>query len=129
MVAFAFAAVVASLSVDPPLLVIVLLVCASGAVWWSPLRRGRHVSHEVATTRGAVVIYWKPGCTVCARLKWDLSDTACDAATWVNIWRDDAAAAFVTDSNDGDELTPTVLIDGVRVDADAPLIEQAVDAG
>lgn len=129
MVAFALVAAVATLSVNPPMLVLVLLACASAGVWWSPLRRGRHVSHHVATARGGVTIYWKPGCLVCAKLKWDLPDAVSEAVTWVNIWRDDEGAAFVTGLNDGDELTPTVMVDGGRVDADATLIEQAVDAG
>lgn len=127
-VAFMLLAVVASLSVYPPGLVLVLLACATAAVWWSPLRRGRHVAHAEAAARGGVTVYWKPGCLACARLRWNLPTGVCDVVSWVNIWRDDDAAAFVAGLNDGNELTPTVVVDGVRVDADATLIEHSVDA-
>ena len=58
-----------------------------------------------------VVIYWRPGCQFCMRLKSALGDLR-GQALWVNIWQDDAAAAFVRRVNDGNETVPTVVIDG-----------------
>ena len=58
-----------------------------------------------------VVIYWRPGCGYCMRLKGSLGDLG-EKALWVNIWQDDDAAAFVRSVNDGNETVPTVVIDG-----------------
>lgn len=60
----------------------------------------------------AVVIYWRPGCGYCARLRAALGDHA-EQARWVDIWSDDEGAAFVRAVNDGNETVPTVVIDGV----------------
>lgn len=59
----------------------------------------------------AVVIYWRPGCGFCARLRSSLGDEG-DKALWVDIWQDEEAAAFVRSVNDGNETVPTVVIDG-----------------
>jgi mycoredoxin len=61
-----------------------------------------------------VVIYWRPGCGFCARLRTSLGPDA-EKATWVNIWDDQSAAAFVREANDGSETVPTVVLDGVAV--------------
>ncbi|HVA69761.1 MAG TPA: glutaredoxin domain-containing protein [Acidimicrobiales bacterium] len=57
----------------------------------------------------AVVVYWRPGCPFCARLRWGLRrmDVASDE---LNIWGDPSAAAFVRSVNGGDETVPTVLV-------------------
>ncbi|USQ75583.1 mycoredoxin [Ornithinimicrobium cryptoxanthini] len=59
----------------------------------------------------SVVVYWRPGCGYCMRLKASLGDLGAKAL-WVNIWQDDDAAAFVRSVNDGNETVPTVVIDG-----------------
>jgi mycoredoxin len=61
-----------------------------------------------------VVIYWRPGCGFCARLRTSLGPDA-EKATWVNIWDDQEAAAFVREANAGSETVPTVVIDGIPV--------------
>ncbi len=61
--------------------------------------------------RSPVVIYWRPLCPYCAKLR-DRLGRQGKKAVWVNIWRDPAAAAAVRQINGGDELVPTVLIDG-----------------
>ena len=58
-----------------------------------------------------VVIYWRPGCAYCARMRVRLGRTG-RRAIWVNIWQDPDAAAFVRSINDGNETVPTVVIDG-----------------
>lgn len=59
-----------------------------------------------------VTIYWRPGCAFCAVLGARVRRYA-DRAAWVNVWEDDAAAAYVRSVNAGDETVPTVVIDGV----------------
>lgn len=68
-----------------------------------------------------VVIYWRPGCGYCARLRDSLGDLA-EQATWVNIWQDEDAAAYVRSVNDGNEVVPTVVIDGVAVTNPPPAV-------
>lgn len=58
-----------------------------------------------------VTIYWRPGCVFCARLRWALRLRRL-AAHWVNIARDEDAAAYVRSVAGGNETVPTVLIDG-----------------
>nr|WP_131106411.1 MULTISPECIES: glutaredoxin domain-containing protein [unclassified Ornithinimicrobium] len=65
----------------------------------------------MSDTDRPVVIYWRPGCGYCARLKSSLGAGG-DKAVWVNIWQDEEAAAFVRSVNDGNEVVPTVVIDG-----------------
>lgn len=66
------------------------------------------------TETSAVVIYWRPGCGFCARLRGSLGADA-EKATWINIWDDQDAAAFVREANGGNETVPTVVLDGVPV--------------
>ena len=78
----------------------------------SPLLKRRSVSHDAAlVTDRAVVIYHRPGCSFCIRMKAMLG-TVGRNAVWVDIWDDDEAAAFVRSLNDGNETVPTVVIDG-----------------
>lgn len=56
---------------------------------------------------GGVVIYWRPGCPFCEALDEGLGETG-DRATWVNIWEDENAKAFVESVNDGNAVVPTV---------------------
>lgn len=58
------------------------------------------------------VVLWKPGCEFCAQLLTELRDHP--AITWVNVYEDEAANTRVRELNNGDELTPTVLV-GERV--------------
>ncbi len=58
-----------------------------------------------------VIIYHRPGCSFCARMKMALRDVA-DRAVWVDIWEDEEGAAFVRSVNNGNETVPTVVIDG-----------------
>ena len=85
-------------------------------VWWTaPRRGGRTTTHQevlaMPESERPVVVYWRPGCGYCQRLKFALgADT--ERVTWVNIWQDEEAAAFVRSVNDGNETVPTVVIDG-----------------
>ena len=59
-----------------------------------------------------VVIYWRPVCPYCSNLR-DRLGKARKKAVWVNIWRDPAGAEMVRGLNAGNELVPTVIIDGM----------------
>lgn len=84
--------------------------------WWmSPFSGGRTMNHTevmaLPEDQRRVVIYWRPGCIFCQRLKGGLGSDG-GKATWINIWQDEDAAAFVRSVNDGNEVVPTVVIDG-----------------
>lgn len=77
------------------------------------------VDEADATAGNGVVIYWRPGCGFCLRLRMTLGKAG-DGATWVNIWEDEEAAAFVRSVNAGNETVPTVVMDGVAVTNPSP---------
>lgn len=66
------------------------------------------------TTGADVVMYWRPGCVFCIRLRLVLFLNRLRPRR-VNIWRDPEAAAFVRSVADGNETVPTVVIDGEAV--------------
>lgn len=81
------------------------------AAWRRRPREG--VSHWQAQERnvreGRMIVYWRPGCPSCYRLRLALGRRA-RLASWVDIWADDEAAAFVRDVNAGPETVPTVIL-------------------
>ncbi|MFE2543987.1 glutaredoxin domain-containing protein [Actinacidiphila glaucinigra] len=66
---------------------------------------------EAHTDEGGVVVYWRPGCTFCMKLRAQLRFARL-RHTKVNIWRDPDAAAFVRSVADGNETVPTVTVAG-----------------
>ncbi|WP_445528767.1 glutaredoxin domain-containing protein [Streptomyces cyslabdanicus] len=90
------------------LLVFVLLAGVN-----SPLIFPRSIGALEARRRSAAdgrpVVFWRPGCTYCLRLRLRLGRSA-RRAHWVNIWRDPAGAAAVRAVNDGNETVPTVFV-------------------
>jgi len=113
----------------PTLAAAVVLLAAAWFV--SPIFSGRHTKwSELRENAGpGVVIFWRPGCMYCLRLMAALG-SAGRKATWVNIWRDEEAAAFVRGHNEGNETVPTVLLDGQVLTNPAPaLVKQALAAG
>ncbi|MER6154061.1 glutaredoxin domain-containing protein [Streptomyces sp. NPDC001868] len=60
---------------------------------------------------GRPVVFWRPGCMYCMRLRIRLGRSA-RQLYWVNIWRDPAGAAVVRAANDGNETVPTVVVAG-----------------
>lgn len=106
-----------------------VLTVGVGLSWWvSPWRGGRTVRHrdvqEMPPDERAVVVYWRPGCPFCARLRSSLGTSAREAV-WVNIWQDREAAQFVRTVNGGDETVPTVLFDGEPVTNPDPSMVRA----
>lgn len=75
-----------------------------------------------------VVIYWRPGCSYCARLRSSLGELE-DRAQWVNIWQDEDAAAYVRSVNEGNEVVPTVVIDGIALTNPPPaVVKERIEA-
>ncbi|MFE9765943.1 glutaredoxin domain-containing protein [Streptomyces sp. NPDC005808] len=81
----------------------------------SPLIFPRSIGALEAQRRSAVdgrpVVFWRPGCTYCLRLRIRLGRNA-RQLHWVDIWRDPAGAAAVRAVNDGNETVPTVVVAG-----------------
>ncbi|MGY4922188.1 glutaredoxin domain-containing protein [Streptomyces sp. 900105755] len=81
----------------------------------SPLVFPRSIGAEEAQRRSAAdgrpVVFWRPGCTYCMRLRVRLGRSA-RQLHWVDIWRDAAGAAAVRAANHGNETVPTVVVAG-----------------
>ncbi|MFE5941654.1 glutaredoxin domain-containing protein [Streptomyces sp. NPDC056480] len=60
---------------------------------------------------GRPIVFWRPGCVFCLRLRMRLGRSA-RRMYWVDIWRDPAGAAVVREANDGNETVPTVVVAG-----------------
>jgi mycoredoxin len=60
---------------------------------------------------GMPIVYWRPGCQFCLRLRATLGRSAA-RAHWVDIWQDPEGAAAVRAVTGGDETVPTVIING-----------------
>jgi mycoredoxin len=73
-------------------------------------RRDRATSFENADHEG-VVLYWRPGCKYCMKLRMRLRFTPLRHAE-VNIWKDADAASFVRSVANGNETVPTVTVAG-----------------
>ncbi|MFE9636112.1 glutaredoxin domain-containing protein [Streptomyces sp. NPDC006463] len=82
----------------------------------SPLVFPRSISAREAQHRSAVdgrpVVFWRPGCMYCLRLRIRLGRSA-RQVHWVDIWRDPAGAAAVRAANGGNETVPTVVVAGL----------------
>jgi glutaredoxin len=108
-------AVVQFSDASPGTAVVVLLAFVLLAGVNSPLVFPRSIDAAEARRRSAVdgrpVVYWRPGCAYCLRLRMRLGRRA-RRAHWVDIWRDPEAAAAVRAVNDGDETVPTVVVAG-----------------
>lgn len=109
-----------------------LVLCVGALVfaWWlSPLNGRGGLGHtEVDSHRAEfpVVIYWRPGCVYCLRLRGALGKSK-DKATWISIWADEDAAAFVRSINDGNETVPTVRIgESVHTNPDPEIVRAAL---
>lgn len=106
---------------------VVMLACL-GALLLATFRTGRHVPWAEAQRRvepGHAVVLWKPTCGYCERLLRSIGQDP--RVTWVNVWIDKDANATVREHNDGDELTPTVLIgDAVLRNPSAAEVDRAL---
>jgi mycoredoxin len=117
----------------PVLAAILLLAVGVLAALQSPLVFPRSVGAAVAQDRSAAdgrpVIYWRPGCPFCLRLRVRLGSDA-RRAHWVNIWADPAGAAAVRAVADGNETVPTVVAgDRFFVNPDPGMLRERLRAG
>jgi len=108
---------------------LVVVGAATGAWMVAPRRRVQSPHHWDAQERlvreGRPIIYWRPGCMACTRLKLRLGQAG-QNATWVDIWADPEAAAFVRDVNGGAEIVPTVILpDGEACTRPDPALVQS----
>ncbi|WP_199234403.1 glutaredoxin domain-containing protein [Kribbella sp. VKM Ac-2568] len=91
--------------------VLAVAFCALAALM-SPLAFPRSITAAEAQHRstddGRAIIYWRPGCQYCIRLRLKLGRLA-RRAYWVNIWTDPEAAAAVRAITGGNETVPTVV--------------------
>ncbi|MFF3013741.1 glutaredoxin domain-containing protein [Streptomyces sp. NPDC057939] len=92
------------------LLVFVLLAGVNSALVF-PRSIGALEAQRRSAVDGRPVVFWRPGCTFCIRLRIRLGRHA-RQVHWVNIWRDPAAAAAVRAANNGNETVPTVVVAG-----------------
>ncbi|WP_165685826.1 glutaredoxin domain-containing protein [Streptomyces sp. KO7888] len=95
--------------------IVLLLVFVVLAVLTSPVVFPRSVGAVEAQRRSAVdgrpVVFWRPGCAYCMRLRIRLGRKA-RRLYWVDIWRDEDGAELVRGVNDGNETVPTLLVAG-----------------
>jgi len=96
-------------------LTLVIGMAIGGAMMATTLRRVPHVPWERAQEQvadGRAVVFWKPTCSYCTRLRKAFGDD--NRIVWVNVWVDPSANREVRRHNGGDEYTPTALV-GNRV--------------
>lgn len=75
---------------------------------------------------GWPIVYWRPGCQFCLRLRFRLGRDA-RRAHWVDIWRDPQGAAAVRAITGGDETVPTVVVgDEARVNPDPAWVRASI---
>ncbi|WP_310964181.1 glutaredoxin domain-containing protein [Nocardioides terrisoli] len=94
--------------------VVVLIVLLALAVTTSPLIFPRSRTDREARELGhaRTLIYWRPGCSYCVRLRLALGLRG-NAAVWVDVSRDPAASERVRGVNGGNETVPTVFVGDV----------------
>ncbi|MES9511242.1 glutaredoxin domain-containing protein [Streptomyces sp. NPDC000609] len=92
-------------------LVVFVLLAGVNSPLFFPRSIGALEAQRRSAADGRPVVYWRPGCTYCMRLRIRLGLSA-RQALWVDIWRDPEGAAAVRAVNDGNETVPTVVVAG-----------------
>jgi mycoredoxin len=103
------------------------------AAFVSPLIFPRSMPAAEAQRRsaadGRAIVYWRPGCPFCMRLRATLGATS-RRAHWVDIWKDPEGAAAVRTVADGNETVPTVILAGApHVNPDPRWLRSRLRAG
>ncbi|MFF4171245.1 glutaredoxin family protein [Streptomyces sp. NPDC001744] len=93
------------------LLLLFALLAAAVSPLVFPRSTGAAEARRRAGADGRPVVYWRPGCVYCLRLRVRLGARA-RRAHWVDIWRDPEGAAAVREATGGDETVPTVVVAG-----------------
>ncbi len=104
---------------------LIVLIAGLGVAWVTKPPMGTATNHEgaraAAAEDGAPIIYWRPSCSFCLRMRFSLGRLG-RRAHWVNIRHDAVAAAFVRSVNGGNETVPTVVLHGEPVTNPDPLL-------
>lgn len=93
------------------LLVLFVLLAAVNSPLIFPRSIGALEARRRSAVDGRPVVFWRPGCTYCLRLRFRLGRSA-GRLHWVDIWRDPEGAAVVRAANEGNETVPTVVVAG-----------------
>lgn len=84
------------------------------------------VPENMATTPSPVVVFWRPGCAYCTRLRSKLHRAGVRIEE-INIWEDPTAASLVRSVNGGSETVPTVgLWDDLLVNPPARVVIEEI---
>ncbi|MCJ0979725.1 hypothetical protein MTX35_18615 [Rhodococcus sp. ARC_M12] len=98
---------IASSVVVMVLVVVFLLVLTTPVLY--PRSLSDDASRARAIEKSVPLIYWRPGCIFCLRLRVALLVRGKNAV-WTSIRKDPAAATRVRSVNDGNETVPTVFV-------------------
>ncbi|MFE6848387.1 glutaredoxin domain-containing protein [Streptomyces sp. NPDC057686] len=93
------------------LLLVFVLLAGMNSPLIFPRSIGALEAQRRSAADGRPVVFWRPGCKYCMRLRFRLGRSA-RRLHWVDIWRDPAGAAAVRAANDGNETVPTVVVAG-----------------
>ncbi|MER5382937.1 glutaredoxin domain-containing protein [Streptomyces sp. NPDC002688] len=99
------------LSAAVALLLVFVLLAGVNSPLIFPSSVGALEAERRSAVDGRPVVFWRPGCTYCLRLRIRLGRDA-RRLHWVDIWRDPAGAAVVRAANNGNETVPTVVVAG-----------------
>lgn len=112
-------------------MLLVQLTLLFGLLLWWTRRSGAHISHasaQAVSGEGDVIVYWRPGCLYCDRLKFGLGSDRHDVS-WVNVLQDAEAAEFVSTYHDGNITVPTAVTGaGEMIDATPAAIKAQLSA-
>lgn len=90
----------------------VMLVTAwAVSPWFFPRPISVAEARRLSADDGAPVVFWRPGCQYCLRLRLRLGPAA-RRLHWVDIWLDPEAAAELREHTGGNETVPTLLVGG-----------------
>ncbi|MFD7862435.1 glutaredoxin domain-containing protein [Streptomyces sp. NPDC059783] len=91
--------------------VVFLVIALVHSPLFFPASTGAAEALRRGAADGRPVVFWRPGCAYCIRMRLRLGRSA-RRMHWVDIWSDPAGAAEVRAANDGDETVPTVFVAG-----------------
>ncbi|MFI5801487.1 glutaredoxin domain-containing protein [Streptomyces sp. NPDC051561] len=100
-----------SLLIAGAVLLVFVLIAGMNSPLMFPKPIGALEAQRRSAADGRPVVYWRPGCQFCQRLRIRLGRGA-RQVYWVDIWRDPEGAAVVRAVNDGNETVPTVFVAG-----------------
>lgn len=77
-----------------------------------PSSPGDAEAQRQSASTGAPIVYWRPGCSYCLRMRIALGRLG-SRAIWVDVSQDPDASARVRAANAGNETVPTVMVGDV----------------